>query len=178
MGYAVELTLDSTSTGVVQALWKTLAERGIDPVLPSLGAWPHISLAVFETVDPAALRDELATFADELAPIATAFSAVGTFPTSEGVVYLAPVVTAELLAVHERFHQRMERLGLRSHAYYRPGQWIPHCTVATDLAPADVGTTIAACCASNAFAPISLTELELIEFRPVKTIYHFPLLQS
>lgn len=175
MGYAVELTLDPVSTEAVRTLWHALTERGVNPTLPQLNAQPHISLAVYETLDPAAMGDELAAFAGELAPIDTVFSAVGTFPTNEGVVYLAPVVTAELLAIHARFHARMEQLGLRSNAYYRPGHWVPHCTIALEIPPADIPTAIALARASNVFGPISLTAVELIEFRPVQIIYRIPL---
>ena len=175
MGYAVELYIDAQMEAAVRGLWQTLADRGVTSLMPELGARPHISLTVFDALYPPDVHDELQNFATEVAPIPLQFSAVGIFPTAEGVVFLAPVVTPRLLDVHAAFHARMAALGLPSLSYYRPGNWVPHCTVAINLPADQIPAAVAICKAAPVFRAFSLVGLDLIEFRPVKTIYEFPL---
>lgn len=117
MAFAVVLTLDSDTTNAVRDLWQTRTAEGLPPTLSELGAPPHLTFAVYDTVEPDVLGHELAAFADEQPPIAKAFSAVGTFPTAESVVYLASTVTADLLALHVRLYRRIEKLGFSARAY-------------------------------------------------------------
>ncbi|MCB0090134.1 MAG: 2'-5' RNA ligase family protein [Caldilineaceae bacterium] len=175
MGYAVELYVDAQMEFAVRGLWQTLADRGVTSLMPDLGARPHISLTVFDELYPPDVHEALQNFAAEVAPIPLQFSAVGIFPTAEGVVFLAPVVTQRLLDVHADFHARMAALGRQSLPYYRPGNWVPHCTVAMNLPPEQIPTAVAICKAAPVFHAFSLVGLDLIEFRPVKTIYEFPL---
>jgi hypothetical protein len=55
------------------------------------------------------------------------------------VVFLGPVVTVELLAVHAQFHELFVQHTKSRWPYYAPHRWVPHCTlahhVARDLLP-------------------------------------------
>ena len=175
MGYAVELNLSWDSAARVVKVWESLAREGISSVMLDVGAQPHISLAVFEDLNPKALGTDLSRFSEHTPPLSLDLASAGTFPTAEGVVFLAPVVTRELLAVHGKFHSLLRERGIDSVAYYRPGNWVPHCTVAIDLAPDKIGAALEMCVQSDAFGAVELDELSLIEFRPVREIYTFPL---
>ena len=175
MGYAVELNLCRGNAARVVKVWESLAREGLNPVMLDLGAQPHVSLAVFEELNPEALRADLRRFAEVTPPLSVDLAFAGTFPTAEGVVFLAPVVTQELLALHSRFHSVLRERGIDSVEYYRPGNWVPHCTVAIDLAPDQVAAALEICVQSQAFGPVILDELSLIEFRPVREIYTFSL---
>jgi len=175
MGYAVELNLSKDSAARVVKLWESLARESINSVMLDLGAQPHISLAVFEDLVPAVLQDDLGRFAEVTRPLSVVLSSVGAFPTAEGVVFLAPIVTQELLGVHERFHSLLRDREGECVEYYRPGKWVPHCTVAIDIVADRIGAAIEMCVRSEAFGPVELDEVSLIEFRPVREIYAFPL---
>jgi 2'-5' RNA ligase len=175
MGYAVELNLSRDGAARVVKVWESLAREGINSVMLDLGAQPHISLAVLEDLNPEALRGDLIRFAEVTPPLPVDLASAGTFPTTEGVVFLAPVVTQELLAVHSRFHSLLRERGIDSAEYYWPGKWVPHCTVAIDLAPDKLGAALEMCVQSEAFGTVELDEVSLIEFRPVREIYTFPL---
>jgi len=175
MGFAIELYFDPVSEARLTGLWETLARAGISSILPDMGARPHISLAVMGNLDPAAFRAELRAFADEEDSLAVTLGAVGTFPTAEGVVYIAPVVTQALLDLHARFHRRLDDLGVASGAYYRPGHWIPHCTTALELPPDQVAAAVDVCRQGDVFGPTRLVSVGLIEFLPVRELYTFPL---
>src|SRR5256885_1738512 len=61
------------------------------------------------------------------------FSRVDAF-TSTGVVFLAPDVNAGLLDAHAGCHQRLGAFGREAWPHYAPGVWVPHCTLAMDMA--------------------------------------------
>ena len=175
MGYAVELNLSRDSAARVVKVWESLARAGISSVMLDVSAQPHISLAVLDDLNPETLRADLSRFAEDTASLPVDLASAGTFPTAEGVVFLAPVVTQELLAVHGRFHSLLRERGIASAEYYQPGNWVPHCTVAIDLAPGKIGAALELCVQSDAFGAVELDEVSLIEFRPVREIYTFAL---
>ena len=128
MGYAIELNLSPASSARVVGLWEDLARASISSSMLDLGAQPHISLTVVDELDPALLRADLSRFAERTPLLSVDLASAGTFPTAEGVLFLAPVVTPELLEIHRGFHRLLSDRGVESVAYYRPGNWVPHCT--------------------------------------------------
>jgi 2'-5' RNA ligase len=143
--------------------------------LIGLGFQPHISLAGYERVDAQILAPILEQLALRTPPLPIRLDAIGVFPTTQGVVYLAPVVTSRLLHLHADFSAQAARVGHIAHAYYQPGGWIPHCTIAHDLAPEQVGEAVRLCLQSRVFGSGSLVEAGIIEYRPVYTLARYPL---
>jgi 2'-5' RNA ligase len=175
MGYAIGLNLSKNNAARVIRLWERLARESINSVMLNVGAQPHISLAVLADLDPAQLREDLHRFAEFTRPLSVVLSYAGTFPTAEGVVFLAPIVTHELLEVHGRLHQVLRDRGLECVEYYRPGQWVPHCTVAIDVPPEKIAAALELSVRSEAFGPVEMDEVSLVEVPPVRDIYAFPL---
>jgi 2'-5' RNA ligase len=127
---------DDDADAAVRALWRRLHGAGV----PSLAVRshrrhrPHISLAVAGAV-PQRTRDALRA---ELAMLALPnlwLYTLGTFPTRESALFLGAVVDAELLAVHSAAHDVLAGRVSQPWAYYLPGAWVPHCTLAQDLTP-------------------------------------------
>lgn len=58
------------------------------------------------------------------------FASLGIFPGDEGVLFLAPVVTARMIAVNDAVHTALQQGELPTWPHYWPGRWIPHCTLA------------------------------------------------
>ncbi len=171
MGYAVELFYDVKSEKAVRKIWDGLGAVLGKPSLSELGARPHVSLAVYgDDLDTARFLEQFREFAQSMAPFEFKLSSAGTFPGSEGVVFLAPVVIRQLLDVHQRFHEVFSRYDAHGMAYYLPGNWVPHCTVAIDLSAAEVIEAVGYC--RKAFKPITgrFQEIGLVEFRPVKEL--------
>ena len=175
MGFGVELIFDTDSEARIKSLWDVLAEATGNTYLLDSGSRPHISLALFESLEGVDLRDALASFALATAPVSLRLSAVGMFPGAECVMYLAPVVTRGLLDAHSNFYHCLHELPIRSLPYYQPERWIPHCTVAYDVTPRQVGEAVDAICGSGVFGEVRLTEIALVEFEPARHICSFPL---
>ncbi len=155
--HVVELRLDDAADAAVRALWVALAARGIEP----LGGAPHVSLAAFAGGDVATARAAVAEATRDVAGLALPLGAVGFFPTAEAVAFLAVMPSARLLALQEAVHAALVPHVTGLGAYYAPGAWLPHCTLAlgvTDPAAAlaAVGPVEIAATASGA---------ELVDYR-------------
>ena len=175
MAFAVILYFDPATESSVQALWDLLARQGISSIMARLGIRPHISLAGLDDLEPGSLCGELRALSETTRPLTVNLSAVGTFPTAQGVVYLAPAVSPALVRLHEALHARLGALGLSSADYYRPGNWVPHCTVTINLPPDQVAAAVNVCRASNVFRPAQLTEIALVEYMPIAELCVFRL---
>lgn len=168
MGYAVELYFDSQTEKSVWDLRHTLIERGVPSTISDLGDRPHISLAVFSNVACDDLISLTKEFAGTTEPFNFRLSAIGTFPTDENVLFLSPVVTNQLLNLHQDFHKQLAKAGLTPSSYYIPTNWIPHCSVEMNIPDEQFSKAVEIC--KNAFKPLlgQFQEIGVIEFRPIK----------
>jgi hypothetical protein len=124
---------DESADAAIRRLWQRLADAG----LPSLAVRthrrhrPHVSLTVAESLaaaDLAPLRPVLAAH-----PPVLHLHVLGTFPGSEGALFLGVTVTADLLAFHAAVHAALAGQPVEHWPYYLPGNWVPHCTLAEGL---------------------------------------------
>ena len=107
--------------------------------------------------------------------IPVSLASVGVFPSSEGVLFLAPVMTETLWQVHRDFHSRLAGIKARPSDLYRPDHWVAHSTLAINVPMAQMGRAVET--SLSHFRPLTgvFTEVGLIEFRPVKTLAAFKL---
>jgi 2'-5' RNA ligase len=175
MGFAVEMYFDSDTELAVRRLRRELTNHGLKSVLDEMGDRPHISLAVIDDVDPALLNPKLKVFALVTEKMPLILSAIGSFPSQEGILYLAPAVSRSLLEVHYNFHELLAETEIETAEYYRPGNWVPHCTIAQGLESNELTTAFAICSASLRPIHGMICEIGLSQFRPVTHIsqYHF-----
>jgi 2'-5' RNA ligase len=133
---------DEDADADVRRLWQRLADAG----LPSLAVRthrrhrPHVSLIVAESLAAADLA--------RLRPVLNAYQPVlhlhvlGTFPGSEGVLFLGATVSADLLAFHADVHAALAGQPVEHRPYYLPGNWVPHCTLAECLDEAEAAKAL------------------------------------
>ncbi len=167
MPYAVELALDAEAAAAVRRVWREMDDAGIGYMARS-GVRPHVTFGIWDTLEHEGADAELTAFAARTAPVRLTFASVGLFP---GVaIFLAPTVTPELLDLHADFHRRWGGLGQGSSGHYRPGGWVPHCTLAIDLELEQFGSALAI--AGRVRLPIEcrLVEVGIVEFPPVKQL--------
>jgi len=174
-GFAVELYFDAPGEERLQRVTDAVGDTVKRSILHEIGARPHVSLAVFEKVETGPLCHEIEELAADQPSIEVRLGSVGTFPSDEGVVFLAPVVTPEILEFHRRFHSRLQAIGVSSSRYYEPGFWVPHCTMAIGIEPSEVPRAIQICHASDGIGEFVLNAIGLVEFVPVRDICVFPL---
>ena len=175
MPFAVEMYMDSVAEASVWKLCESISEAGLSSFMLKIGARPHVSLALFKEIDLIDFKSELKSFADKTEPFEVTFASISTFPTEEGVVFLAPIVTQKLLDIHSRFHSEFSRYRLYGSDHYLPNRWVPHCTVCMDLRSDQISSVIDVCRQSH--FPISgrFEQVGVIEYRPVKELFTYDL---
>ena len=176
MAYAVNLRFDPETELAVRKIRDGVAAAVGKPGLTENLSRPHVSLGVYEDgPDAAGFSAKLRDFAATAKPFDFRLSSLGTFPGNEGVVFLAPVVSRHLLAVHGRFHESFARHEQFARAYYLPGNWVPHCTLAMYLSAPEVKEAMARCHEGFQGLRGRFQEIGLIEFFPVRDVCTYPL---
>ena len=130
MPYAVELYFDTDAERRIRHLWQAIATAGVRFIPLEIGARPHSSLTAFDEVDASALMMTIQSLSRQNDPLEILFASIGCFARDHGVVFIASVVHADLLAQHSNFHNLLHRSGLSSNSLYVPGNWVAHCTIA------------------------------------------------
>ena len=174
-GFAVELYFDHETELAIRGFREKIYAAGVDPVIGKLGDRPHVSLAVFSDIDLPCVKKATEEFAALNAPFTVTLSALGTFPTADNVLFLAPVPTSHLLLLHRKFHQLLKCNHQHSSSYYHPQKWVPHCTIELELPNDQFLAAISA--AHKYFSPIkgSFTGLGIVSFRPINYLAEYRL---
>ncbi|MBV9088757.1 MAG: 2'-5' RNA ligase family protein [Mycobacteriaceae bacterium] len=129
MALAVCLLFDRRSERAVRALWDRLEGLGV----PSLRSHthgrhvPHVSYAVLRRWDDPGVTGALAALGGGPA-VRLHFDGVGLF--RRGRTWLLAGVSADLAARQQRVVDAVAAAGADLHKHYRPGVWVPHCSLA------------------------------------------------
>lgn len=132
MPYAIELYFDQKAAEQVGNIHNKLKRNGIRI---DEGTKPHVSLCIYQDIPEQAFTEELRLFARRTKPLGVSLSMVGTFQTERPVIFLSPTGTSGLFALHQAFHDNFAKYAEAVWDYYRPGIWVPHCTLCMDLSP-------------------------------------------
>ena len=127
---AVCLLFDPETDRAVRRLWAALEEAGIGTLLSHTHRRhvPHLSYAVLRTFDVEAVTAAV----EELPPgpaLDLRFNAVGLFPRGRAALVLP--ASQQLLARQLAVVEAVTGTGADLHWHYRPGRWIPHCSLTT-----------------------------------------------
>jgi hypothetical protein len=167
MPFAITLRLDPVSAASVEVLWRVLADRGLDSDRYELGYAPHVTLAIYpDEVSRDVLRARFERVTASWGALPVALGGFGVFPGAASILWLAPVVTRELLVRHEMVCDALPDLPI--HPHYRRDAWVPHITLSGALPDPD--QAIAALL--PLWRPISgvLDQADLVRFRPVEVL--------
>jgi 2'-5' RNA ligase len=126
---AVCLLFDAHGEAAVRRLWRRLEEHGVPTLLTHTHGRhvPHLSYAVLRSYDADQVADALARL-PSAGPVSLNLDAFGMFRRSR--TSLVPSPTRDLARRHERVVEAVESTGAELHRHYRPGVWVPHCTLA------------------------------------------------
>jgi len=106
------------------------------------GVAPHLSLALYERLVPAAIAVSLQHLADAQPALGIQLASLGLFAGPPSVLFAAPVVSTELIALHRAYHQATWAAGPRYRAHSLPESWVPHVTLGEGLRPATVPAAV------------------------------------
>lgn len=172
MAHAVELFFAEPADAEVRSLWQRLESAGVPSMATRTHGQhrPHVTLAVASSI-PGAAREALAAEVRALSIPDIWLYTLGTFPSEESVLLLGAVVDTEVLAVHSAVHDALAGKVVHPSAYYLPGAWIPHCTLAQGITREQLSAGFAALQPLEPVrAPISsvgVTDTRTGEIRPL-----------
>jgi hypothetical protein len=129
------LFFDSATENEIRRSWGILRTRGFSSPLLRSGGKPHLSLAIWEELDPELILDDLRDFAKTHRAFPVTFSSIATFGCESGTVFLGPVITPPLIIVHDQLYRIFGEMTELSENLYRPGSWVPHCSLTLGLPP-------------------------------------------
>lgn len=178
MALAVELYFDPETERSVVGLQQELHTADIEQSPDLAGSRPHITLSLVETDDDERLAEVVTEFAEDVSGCSVRLASLASFASSQGVLYLAPVPTHSLLRLHARLHEELLAAGLEAEPFYRPGAWIPHCTLALDLSGAELALAFEVCWPH--FVPLEgvLVEAAVVAWPPPEPLHLIPLMDS
>lgn len=165
MQYAIELYFDDEGTKKVNKIRNELIKNGL---IIDEGTNPHVTLAIFKDLDIKNLIDELKEFTKDLSPFSLTFSSVGMFTSEISVVFLAPIVTSNLLKVHQKFYDYFKIYEKNASSYYLPNNWVPHCTLTMDN---KIKETFDVLKKIKLPFKVSVTKIGVLEFYPNRQIF-------
>ncbi|XVV04228.1 2'-5' RNA ligase family protein [Actinosynnema sp. CA-248983] len=119
--HALVVFFDEEADAKVRDLWRRIGSTFEYP--------PHLTFAIAGTIGPK-VRAELREDLSRLWLPDLYLHTLGVFSTTENVLQLGAVVDGELLAVHSAIHDVLAGRVKDPQAYYLPGNWVPHCTLA------------------------------------------------
>lgn len=124
--------LDAAASAAVDDLRDKLARHGLAGRAASSSPRyrPHVTLAAAGTItstDP--------SLTGRIAPhhLDIRMESLGAFAGSQGILFLGVTVTQPLLDAHAAVHSSLSGHGGGPWGHFRPGIWVPHCTLASGL---------------------------------------------
>ncbi len=175
MFYAVHAFFDERTESVIRSVWKGLSDSGLAPYLHQSANRPHLTLAIYGQLDGTAGELRLRRLADSSPSLPVTFSSLGMFTTPMAAVFLAPVVNAALLALHGQVHRQFAEIMSEPDPYYQPGKWVPHCALALELDKITAVKVLEEAMRMPLPLTGEITELGVIQARPVRHLFGFPL---
>ncbi|PHT56216.1 hypothetical protein CQW23_04702 [Capsicum baccatum] len=174
-GYAIELYFDPALENQVLKAWNVLARRQISTQLIEIESRPHITLFSSPNFDPSKLENVVKNFSSKQESLPLSFGSIGSLPSDDNVLFLAPTPTLSLLQFHSQLFDAMKKEGIEIAEEHRPDTWIPYCPVAEEVPKTRMGEAFTVL--RDLKLPVAgyAMEIALVEYPPVREAFSFVL---
>ncbi len=173
MAFGISIKAPGHGGVTVRELWKQFGRFEAVPSMSGLEYPPHLTLAVYDAIAEQQLRAALRAVFLDSPGIRLRFSRIAVFDAPRPVFWAAPDDHEALARAHAAVHRALPVKLCRE--YYRPGCWIPHCTLATAVRADRIDEAKAF--AAGGFEPfeVEFSVADCVEFYPVRVIDEVPL---
>jgi hypothetical protein len=144
---ALEMGLDPEGDRAIRDVCSRLEQLGVPSLeghVPSIR--PHLSLTVSDDAD--GLREQAAGLGLRGVEVVVEMAAVSLFPVDPALLVLAVAPAPGLVALHARVSAALTTAGVDVWPHYRPGTWLPHCTLTMGVPAGLLDDALNACLAS------------------------------
>ena len=138
MQAVLQLFFDNATDTLFRSLWHKLKDAGLPNPMLDKPATPHVTLSFGNDVNADGLVGALSRALRDTSSVDLTFASLATFANKNGVVFVAPVVTAELLELHSRVQGSMLQHASSTNGYSETNRWFPHATLTMRLTPAEI----------------------------------------
>ncbi|KAJ8544699.1 hypothetical protein K7X08_017282 [Anisodus acutangulus] len=138
-------------------------------------ATPHITLFSSPYFDPSKLENIVKNFSSKQESLPLPFGSIGSLPSDDNVLFLAPTPTLSLLQFHSHLFDAMKKEGIEIAEENRPDTWIPYCLVAEEVPKTRMGEAFTVL--RDLKLPVAgyAMEIALVEYPPVREVFSFVL---
>jgi 2'-5' RNA ligase len=172
MAFAISLKAPSDTAGPIRALWEEVARLEDHPSMATLGYPPHVTLAIYDDIPPDRLRAVLRDVFAGAPALRLTFTRLRIFDDPL-VLWAEPSLSAALAAAHARVHARIDPP--LCHPHYRPGTWVPHCTLGTGIPARHRGEAEAFAARPMPAFAVVFDVADCVSFPPVAVLDEQPL---
>jgi 2'-5' RNA ligase len=173
MAFAISIRSENEDSFPLRELWKRVEILENTPSMASLNYPPHITLAIYDNIDPEQLRSAAEQVFRDQGPINLVFNRICYFDNTPLVLWADPSPLSELKRLHDVVHRLIPRSLCRTH--YRPEIWTPHSTLGSNVRDDRRSEALAIC--DEPMKPIKVTfdVGDIVSFLPVDVIDQWPL---
>ena len=168
MIHAISLKSTNETAAEVFKLWDEVAVFEHTPSMRALNYPPHFTLAVYEECPSDPLDDVFDRAFGSQFEVSIDFSRISYFQNEFLVLWARPVVNDALLRMHAALHREIDS-GI-CHEHYRPGNWVPHCTLATKVPQAKSAEALSWAKQSRKQFSVTFDTADCVRFPPVDVL--------
>lgn len=175
MPYAVILDFDDHSSSPIDRVWTSIHDSGLTANMTDAGIRPHLTLAVYDQLTCQPCENRLAQLAAQTRRISLRMSYFGFFTDPEPVLFVAPIPTRQLIRFHTDVLAALDIDGNDPRDIYKPGQWIPHCTLAIGFEKDKLKDVMDLTFSLELPLDISASSISVVEYQPLRDLFTYDL---
>ncbi|GEO17751.1 2'-5' RNA ligase family protein [Microvirga aerophila] len=172
MAFAISLKAGNDTADPIGALWQEVAQFESRPSMVALGYPPHLTLAVYDDIPLVRASDVLREAFAGRPALRLTFTRLRFFDDPL-VLWAEPSPSADLTSAHARVHACIDPQ--LCHPHYRPGAWVPHCTLGTQILLKYQAEAVALAERPIAAFEVVFDVVDYVSFAPVVVIAEQPL---
>ncbi len=172
MPYGVMLYFDVHTEKTIYDIWQILAEQNLSSGMLDAGIRPHITLAIYEELECKPCENELLKITSKTSSLSIQLTHLGLFTNPDPVIFAAPLATKSLLDFHSDLQVKLADDGKNSWDLYKPGNWVPHCTLAMGYQLQHQAEIIRLCQALPFPMHVHAVQMGVVNFKPVKNLFN------
>ena len=159
---------------------RILALRNFEPqdAPPLHSLRPHLTLSIFENTNPDKARSLVEELSQDLLVLEVSFVALNLLGAQQLSACLSPALSEELISTHRKCYKLIKREGGSVSEHYRPGNWLPHCSLVKEMNRKQAGSYVEQFGFSDLPIKGTCSSLALVSFNPYQEICVSPLHNS
>ena len=170
MAVAINIRADHVSAHQIEALWDQVAEFEDEPSMRMLGYRPHLTFAIYDSpeIEAKTAWGAMQSASSNGVQMPIAFKRIRWFVGPPLVLWAEPEANETLGKWHASISAAIDPAHCRPH--YRPGAWVPHCTLGTGIAEAKSKDAIAFAQSFDRRIEVTFDVVDCVVFPPVRVV--------